>query len=334
MQNNQNSKNKTTIIIPNFNGRVFLMECLSSLRKQTLESFGSILVDNGSNDESVEFVRVNYPEVEVVELKENKGFAAAVNEGIKRMESEYVVVLNNDTIQEANWLRNLVETADKHPEFSFFASKVLQMEDKSKIDSTGEVYTWWGMPYPRGRDEIDKGQYNKSTEIFGATGNGTLYRKSMLDKIGLFDEEFFAYYEDVDLSFRAQLAGFKCMFVPSAVIYHKMGATSDKMSNFSLYHSLKNGYYLFLKNTPFPLIIVKFPKFFLGQLLRATSTIKKGHPVVLLKAYFRVLVKLPHVFMERRKIMKTKSVSNKYINKIVEEQFPPILKNRIQKRFS
>jgi len=332
--NQAGQKHNVTIVIPNYNGKVFLEPCLKSLEKQSIKDFSIIVVDNCSRDGSVDFLRKNYPKVEVVVLEKNKGFAGGVNEGIKRAKTDSIIVLNNDTIQEKNWLQELISAAEQNSEAGIFASKVLKMEKRKEIDSTGDFYNWWGMPFPRGRDEIDKGQYDNKTEIFGATGNGTLYKREVFEKIGLFDEEFFAYYEDVDLSFRAQLTGFKCKFVPQAVIYHKIGATSEKMSNFSLYHALKNSYYLFFKNAPFPLVITKFPKFFLGQMLRAISTIKKGHPLVLLKVYFRVFVKIPHIFKERREIMKIKNVSNKYINKVIQEQFPPLLKNRLQKRIS
>lgn len=328
------SSNKATIIVPNFNGKNFLEECFASLYGQTFKNFSVFLVDNNSTDGSVEFVKENYPEIRIAELKKNKGFAGGVNEGLRKVKTEYVVVLNNDTIQEPNWLEELVRAAGNNSEFGIFASKVMQMENKRKIDSTGEFYTWWGMPYPRGRGEVDNGQYDNMTEIFGATGNGTLYRKEVFEKIGYFDEEFFAYYEDVDLSFRAQLAGFKCMFVPNAIIYHKIGATSGKMSNVALYHPFKNDIYIYLKNVPLRLFLWKLPKFLTGQLLRLISMIKKGHPLIALRAYVRILVKLPHVIGERKKIQKMRVLTNQQVLQLVQEKFPKSLKNRLQAKFS
>ena len=204
---------RVTVVVPNWNGEIFLETCLSSLRRQSYEDFEVVLADNGSTDGSVPFVEENFPEVRVVRLPENRGFSAAVNAGIKAASpsAEHVVLLNNDTELDPGWLGALVGAADRHPEAGLFASKLVDFEDRRVLDGAGDALRKSGLPYRVGHGEVDRGQFERETFVFSACAAAALYRRSLFEDIGLFDEDFFSNCEDGDLSFRAQLAGYRCL---------------------------------------------------------------------------------------------------------------------------
>src|SRR3712207_953177 len=181
---------RATILIPNWNGQRFLELCLTSLRNQSFQDFETILMDNGSTDDSVDFAARNFPEVQVIPLEDNLGFSAAVNAGIRASRAEYVALLNNDTEVDPGWLEALVEAAESHPEAGLFASKMVNFEDRRVLDGAGDVLRRSGLPYRLGHGEPDRGQYDEAAFVFGACAGAALYRRSMLDDIGLFDEDF------------------------------------------------------------------------------------------------------------------------------------------------
>jgi GT2 family glycosyltransferase len=206
------------VIIPNWNGLDFLAECLDSLALQT-QDHQTVVVDNGSTDGSKELVRSKYPQVHLIELNRNTGFAGGVNRGIEyvlEQEADLIALFNNDAVANPDWLAELVKAGKAHPKAGIITSKIKHYEG-SKLDSTGDFYSVWGLPFPRGRDEVDHGQYDDQREVFAGSGGASLYCAEMLRQIGLFDERFFAYFEDVDISFRAQLAGWQVRYQPTAV---------------------------------------------------------------------------------------------------------------------
>lgn len=316
---------KAAIIIPNWNGKDRLKQCLGAVKSQSFKDFETIVVDNGSTDGSVEFLK-NHSWVKVVALDKNYGFAGGVNAGIKTAQAEYVALLNNDAIPAADWLEKLVASLESHPEVGAVTSKILNSRKgrKGLIDSTGDYQSIWGLPFPRGRDEKDEGQYDDKLEVFGVSGGASLYRYSMLKKIGLFDERFFAYFEDVDLSFRAQLAGYKNRYCPEAVVFHEIGATSGgHRTAFTRYHSAKNLYYLSLKNMPGFLLLKYFPLITSSLLLSFISSFKHGFLMVHLKALGAVLVCLPGILYDRWRIQRGRKVSASYIDGILFHGMPP-----------
>jgi len=215
-----------SVIIPNWNGAHHLPTCLDSLRRQTYSHFEVILVDNGSTDESVPLLRAEYPEVRLLLLPENRGFAGAVNAGIREMaEGEIIALLNNDTEVEPHWLAALQSALARHPEAGMAASKILLFDRRDTFHSAGDGYTRDGMPINRGVWERDEGQFDREEMIFGACAGAAAYRRIMLDEIGLLDESLGSYCEDVDLNWRAQLVGWRCVYVPQAIVYHKVSAT-------------------------------------------------------------------------------------------------------------
>jgi len=225
---------KVSIIIVNWNGKKYLSDCLTSVLNQTYPNYEIILVDNGSNDGSIEFVREKYPEVKITKLDKNYGFAKGNNigmkEALKDKDVKYIALLNNDTKVDKNWLSELVKVVASDEKIGICTSKILRM-DKLTIDSTGHVLRL-GMLADRGRNKIDRGQYDDKLDIFGACAAACLYKREMLEEIGLFDESFFAYYEDAELSWRAYKNGWKARYVPTSVVYHKGGGTSKKNKEF------------------------------------------------------------------------------------------------------
>lgn len=196
--------------------------------------------------------------------------------------------------------------------------------DKSHIDSTGDIYTTWGIPFPRGRDEPVTNAYDKSPWVFGASGGASLYRSAMLRKIGLFDEDFFAYYEDVDISFRAQHAGWKVRYEPTAHVYHATSSTGSKIPGFFTYQTIKNYPFIFWKNVPIGLFYIMLPRFVFAYSIFAVKgllTPYRTWPTI--KGLFVTTVLLPKKLVQRRKIMSSRTVTTQYVRTILTWDLPP-----------
>ncbi|HUA13567.1 MAG TPA: glycosyltransferase family 2 protein [Candidatus Sulfotelmatobacter sp.] len=314
---------KTVVVIPNWNGESSLEDCIKSLLSQTEKSH-IIVVDNGSIDGSLNILK-QYDQIEVIENSENRGYAGGVNQGFKRaieLRADYVAPFNNDAIADKKWLWELTECMGGNRQLGIVTSKILDRGGKS-IDSTGDYYTVWGLPYPRGRGEPDINKYDDTGEVFGASGGASLYRVSMLEEIGLFDEAFFAYYEDVDLSFRAQLSGWKVRYTPKAIVYHQIGATSGKIKGFTTYQTIKNLPLLFVKNVPGKYIFKVGWRFTLSQCLFFISAVFRGHAWVAIKGSLASVYYLPGALRKRRIIQKNKNVSDQYIWSVIIHDLPP-----------
>ncbi len=315
---------RVSVVIPNWNGEQDLPACLDSLLSQSLEAH-IIVVDNGSTDGSLELLRNKYPQIEVVILTKNRGFAGGVNAGIKRAIDngfKYVALLNNDAMADKNWLKNLVDFLDNTPKAGVATPKILNSTGEY-LDSTGDLYTIWGLPYPRGRREANTSKYDHDTEVFGASGGASLYRTKVFAQIGLFDEDFFAYYEDVDISFRAQLAGWKVAYVPKAIVYHQINATSNKIKGFATYHTLKNLPLLMWKNVPWGLMPKIWPRLVLAYSGIATRALLRGQYGAFFKGIMVGTILWPKKLAERHKIQKHRKVSVSYINSIIIHDLPP-----------
>jgi GT2 family glycosyltransferase len=246
---------KVSVVIPNWNGKKWLKPCLESLRHQSFTDFSTYVVDNGSTDGSVAYLREHFPEIRVVALPDNRGFAAAMNAGIEASTGDYVAALNNDTEVDRLWLEALVGTLDQRPDVGLCASKILHFDDRSIIDSVGDSYTRTGFAFKLGAHERDEGQFQGVFDVFGACAAAAIYRRSMLADIGLFDEDFFCYMEDVDLCIRARLAGYRCVSVSAAIVYHIGSATTGgSASAFSIRMTTKNIYNILFKDIPMPLL--------------------------------------------------------------------------------
>lgn len=316
--------NKVSVVIPNWNGEHDLPTCLNSLLNQGFQA-QIIVVDNGSTDGSVSLLRDKYSQVELVALPKNKGFSGGVNVGIKlAMEqgAKYVALFNNDAVADKTWLKTLESFMEVKPETGIATSKIVDKSGR-RLDSTGESYTIWGLPYPRGRGETDVNKYDDNTLVFGASGAASIYRVKMLKEIGLFDQDFFAYYEDVDLSFRAQLAGWKVAYVPHAIVYHRIGATSGKVKDFTTYQTLKNLPMLMWKNVPWKLMPKVWPRFELAYSAIAFRALTRGQFGAFFKGTLMWGILWPKKMLQRYKIQKSRKVTNDYVWSIIAHDLPP-----------
>ncbi|MCJ7786400.1 MAG: glycosyltransferase family 2 protein, partial [Desulfobacterales bacterium] len=237
-----------SVIIPSWNGRRFLEECIDSLKEQTFQHFEILLVDNGSTDGSADFAEAQYGEfIRVLRNEENLGFAGGNNVGIRRAKGEYIVLLNNDTSADPHWLEELVKATQCDPSVGMWASKVCVYPRRDRIEGVGELIYWDGLCRARGQYEHDHGQYSVMEEILFPPGCGAMYRKSLFDGIGLFDEDFFAYADDSEIGIRARLAGWKGIFVPSAIVYHKHSGTSGRYSPLKAFYVERNRFWITIK---------------------------------------------------------------------------------------
>ena len=221
-------KGYAKVIIVNWNGKRFLDDCLSALGEQTYPNLEVILVDNGSTDGSVDFVHDHFPRVHIMSLNENVGFAKANNSAmIKALNdgAQHIALLNNDTKVDEKWLEHLVAVMESEKDIGICASKMMRMDNPRILDSAGHMFKW-GRIFERGHGEVDARQYDDRLDIIGACAGACLYRKEMLEDIGLFDERFGSYYEDAELSWRAHNRGWRARFVPESIVLHYRGGTT------------------------------------------------------------------------------------------------------------
>lgn len=311
------------VVIPNWNGVDLLAAAIDSLLAQTHPAT-VVVVDNGSHDGSLELLRSRYADLPRVELPDNAGFAGGVNAGIAvalERAAGAVATFNNDAVADPGWLAHLVAELERDAAVGIATGKVLRMDGRH-LDTTGECYATCGQPFPRGRNHPDDGSYDRGEEVFGASGCATLYRAEMLRQVGVFDERFFAYYEDLDLSFRARLAGWSVRYAPAAVVHHHVSATSGRLGSFTRYHAAKNFLLLYLKNMPGGLFwryLRHFGPEAVAQLLVATSR-RDG-------AYFRALGRVLRdagaIRRDRRRVQASRTVSTAEIDRWLHKGSPP-----------
>jgi len=307
-----------SIVIPNWNGKHFLQPCLDSLRTQTYQPIEVIIVDNASSDGSQNYIKANYPEIILVELSENQGFTGACNIGMETAKGEIVSLLNNDTEVEPNWVAEIMDAFDRHSDVGMIASKMLLFDKRDHIHTTGDFFTTDGRAGNRGVWEKDDGQYDTEDYVFSACGGSSAYRSSMLGKIGLLDNDYFFLLEDVDLAWRAQLAGYKCLYVPTAIVYHHLSATGGGVT--ASFHDGRNSIWIVVKNLPRSLwrkygwqivkrqfgITVEALRAWRGEAARAR-----------LRGIARGLFTMRSALRKRKQIQAMKTVSDDYIDSIL-----------------
>jgi GT2 family glycosyltransferase len=237
-----------SVIIPNWNGKAHLETCLCALRKQRFQDFETILVDNGSDDGSQAYVRDEFPEVKLLDLGQNLGFTGACNAGYAAAEGRYIVLLNNDTEADPGWLQAIVDAFERHPQAGSIASRIMLFDRRDHFHSAGDYYRLDGIPGNRGVWQKDAGQYDREEPVFSACGAAAAYRRTMLEQIGFLDDDFYFSCEDVDMGWRAHLSGWQVIYVPQAVIYHKLKATGGSVTG--SYYDGRNFLYLIWKNYP------------------------------------------------------------------------------------
>ncbi|HOO55454.1 MAG TPA: glycosyltransferase family 2 protein [bacterium] len=306
---------RVTTVIPNWNGIRFLGECLAGLASQTSGRPRVIVIDNGSTDGSADFIKENFSWVKLIESPVNEGFSRAVNRGIALCETEFVFLLNNDAVPEPGCIENLVDVMDRNSNIHSCACKVVFYDDPETIDSAGDDYTPWGMVFNRGHGK-PAGDFISETPVFGPCAAAALYRKSLFDSIGLFEENIFAYYEDTDLNMRAALSGLNCLFVPGAVVkHHYSGSSSGTVSKLG-----KEQVYIHLTGVYFK----NMPAAFIAKHLVSVTAVHSAILFFYALAKLRRSNRLPAVplfnFMKsmlkkRHDIVGNKSISNKDLKK-------------------
>ena len=317
-----------SVIIPNWNGKHLLEECLDSVFAQTFRELETIVVDNGSTDGSLELLRTRYGDrLRLIALPDNLGYAGGNNRGIEAADGTWIVFLNNDTQVDSRWLEELAGAISRHPDVTVFACKVLNYFRRDEIDNVGHLLYPDGINRGRGRLETDLGQYDREEEVFFPSGCAATYRKDLLDAIGGFDESFFAYGDDTELGLRARLYGAPCLLAPRAVVYHKYSETTGTYSEFKVYQVERNRVWVLMKCFPLRWILLS-PFYTIVRMIHHVTAALRGRgasgrfkekgstwglfPIVL-RAYRDAFARMPSVLAERR--------GNRHLRKVPARQF-------------
>ena len=314
---------RIAVVVLNYKGWRDSIKCFESLLAQTYPTFHIVLIENGSKDESAaELSKLKDSKLTYIEEPVNTGFTGGVNIGINwAMEHDYdmVALLNNDAHAEPDWLENLAGAMEKTG--ASVVTGLLLTSDGKRIDDAGDSYSTWGIP-TLVAEHKPASEAPESGFVFGATGGATLYKVSLFEEIGLFDDVYFAYNEDIDIDWRTQLAGHTIYYEKSAVAYHKHSATSKKMPGFTTTQVFRNLPIVLIKNVPFPMNISFGIKFVFIYWAFILYKVLRGEGKAAFKGAFKSLSLWPHAFRERRRIQKSKTVSNAYIRSILFKGLP------------
>jgi GT2 family glycosyltransferase len=317
-----------TIIIPNYNGESHLRTFIPSLLNQTYRDYQLILVDNGSEDNSKDYIKETVSNSIIIELDHNSGFARAVNEGIKfslnNINAEYILLLNNDIELDKNFLQAGINAFKNVPDASFIATKMLNYFEREIIDDCGDsIRLVGGSPIARGHEEKDTGQYDKGEYIFGVCAGAGFYKKELFETVGLMDERFIAYYEDFDFSFRAELMGFKAYYEPRVICYHKRGGTSSLFTKgYQTEMCERNLILLRFKNYPLSIYILYQPLFLVSRLRRYLFFyIDYSYKIFFsaIKGYIRGTFMIFSYIPERFRIQRSRKISVKQIKDLLSK---------------
>ena len=308
------------MVVPNWNGGAILVDCLESLRSQSYRRFEVLVVDDGSSDGSDRLVAERYPDFRLISLGRNRGFSAAVNEGIRRATGDLVALLNNDAEADPEWLSALAEGARSHQEADFFACKILLHDRRDVIHSAGDLYSVDGIPGNRGVWQRDTGQFDREEPVLAACGAASGWRRDLFDDVGLFDESLFMYCEDVDLSLRAQLRGHRCVYLPRARVYHRLSATGG--GEIASYYCGRNFIAVAIKNMPSSLIRRHWRAMIRTQAAFAVHSIRHWREKAArarLRGQVAGLLEIPTRLGQRRAIQSTRRVDDGYLLSLLRE---------------
>ena len=303
-----------TVIVPNYNGERFLRDCLTSLRSQTYARIECIVVDDCSADRSPDIVSTEFPEMRLIRRTENGGFARSVNDGLRAALGDVLILLNNDAAADESWAEEIVAAFLRHPEAGSVASKMVLWDRPHVINSAGDVFLRDGVPDSRGVWEVDVGQYDHEDEVFGASGGAGAYLRTMLDDVGTFDDRFFMYCEDVDLAFRAQLRGYRCIYAPKAVVRHRLSATGG--GPLASYHCGRNFLWILARDLPGAAWRRYWARIVATQLRFATSGLRHFREPAArarLRGQLAGLLTLPRFLAERGPLAARRRVNDDYL---------------------
>ncbi len=317
-----------SIVIPTRNGKEHLLDCLPSIARQTLKPHETIVVDNASSDGTDELLRTQFPWVRLIPLDGNYGFAYAVNRGIEVSVGEYVALLNDDTEVDQDWLRELVRGMESDSEVGSVASKMMNFFDRNLIDAAGDGLGISGVPTSLGQGKLDAPVFNEQIYVFGACAGAALHRRSCLGEVGLLDQDFashfsklnlvISHFEDVDLAYRLQLAGHKCLFVPGAVCYHKRGATVGQAPAHLIQSMERNLVNLYAKDVPFALLLRILPKIVAARTLHYLRAVMGGRGSAFMLGVLQGIGQLPKSLPKRRDIQGKRNVSASYLGQFMQ----------------
>lgn len=301
---------KVGIVIVNYNGGEILEKCLATLQTQTYTSYRVIVVDNASGDGSIEAVVRAFPDVDVIKLEKNLGFAAGNNIGIAAAgDCEWIACLNPDAFPEPQWLENLLAASVRNPQYAFFGSKMEAADDPDLLDGTADIYHVSGAAWRRDYHVLKANGEKLLGEIFGPCAAAALYRRSVLIEVGGFDERYFCYFEDVDTAFRLRLRGYKCLYVPDAVVSHMGSAITGYQSNFTIYHGHRNLVWTYFKNMPLILLLIYLPQHLLLNFASLVVYSFRGKAGVIFKSKWHAFRGLPEILKERKIVQDARKVS-------------------------
>jgi GT2 family glycosyltransferase len=315
---------RIAVVIPNWNGQDVIARCIDSLLAQTIKPT-IVVVENGSTDSSDEILASYGSKIVVLKQPKNLGFAGGVNVGIRYAIDnglDYVALFNNDAVADTQWLEELAQTLASDESVGIATPKMLKA-DKKTLDAVGTEYSIYGAPFPRGRNEQDTGQYDEPSEVFGGAGGASMYRVSLLKEIGLFDEDFFAYYEEDDINFRAHLKGWRVMTAPKAVVYHDIGGTSGKIKGFTVQQTAQNFWFLYTKNMPGWLFWKYLPLASLWYFLMFVDRTRKGAFTYFIKGWFGSIRLFFKTLAKRRDIQKNRTITPKQASEFLYHAMPP-----------
>jgi len=307
-----------SVIIVNWNGAAVLPRCLDSLRKQTYQNFELIIVDNGSTDRSWVSLEEKWPGLKLIRLPENRGFAAANNKGVREASGEWIALLNSDAFPDPDWLTQFVNAAQQHSNFNFFSSTLVQADNQELLDGTGDIYHTSGLAWRRHYNQPQKQISEDVEEVFSPCAAAALYHRMAFLHVGGFDEDYFMYHEDVDLGFRLRLQGFRCLYVPKAVVHHLGSASTSLKSDFGVYHGHRNLVWSYFQNMPGRLLWKYLPAHIFANLVFLAYYSFRGQAAAIWRAKWHALLGLSRVLRKRRSIQKNRQVSPEEISRVLE----------------
>ncbi|MGO9320646.1 MAG: glycosyltransferase family 2 protein [Solirubrobacteraceae bacterium] len=309
---------RLVVAIATYNGREMLEIVLPSLCQQTFRDFRVVVVDDASSDGTVEWLAERWPQVEVVAHSRNRGVSASLNSCLRAGPSEFVALLNNDIELDPDCLGELIVALTEHPEAGAACGKLLNYSRRELLDGAGDAYTWGGSARRRGKGSSDTGQYDKPQEVFSVCAAAAVYRRAALDAVGLFDERFFFNYEDIDWCFRAQLAGWSCRYVPSAVAYHVSSATlGSAATEFKLYHNWRNQIWVVAKNYPAGALVRHAPELAYTQMRNLVLAVRIRRPFLWLRVWRDVLAALPAILADRHRIQRSRARTSAELDRLI-----------------
>lgn len=313
------------VVIVAWNSSLHLAKCLKQLHDQTVRPRRVVIVDNASRDRSCDQIFAQFPEVEHIRLDQNIGFAAANNLAVRRADDcEWIALLNPDAFPEPGWLAALMDAAARHPEYQVFASRQLLAFRPGRLDGAGDAYHVSGLAWRRGYDSVQVGTYVNAEEVFSACAAAALYNRNAFEAVGGFDEDFFCYIEDVDLGFRLKSAGYRCLYVPNAVVHHVGSATVNKDGDFAIYHAHRNSVWTYVKNMPGLLFWIYLPQHIAanGYIIARCALKGRRYWRIILKTKWDAIKGLPRMWRKRKEIQARRVVGAWEMRKMMAKGFP------------